>query len=508
MAFALPLYSSALLLAMALSLVIAVVAFYRATIPGAVAFFFGNIGAFFYSLGSLLEITSGTADQALAALTVEYLGIATIGPLWFLTTISAARGAWVIGPKQGALLFLVPAILVVAVATNDSHHLFYSSLVLEHRGPFSVPVLGKGPLYMVNLAYMNLFLLLGTLTALQEALRAPRAQRTPLLILFVAGLVPWSGMGFYQLGWSPWGLDIAPLGITVSSVIFAVALFRFRLFDLMPLVTDQVFLNMKEGVMVTDNRGRLMGVNPAMTAILPELTADQVGRELRAMAAAAPLLGQTPEVALVVRGQRRVFQVDRSPLVERGRVQGEILLFSDVTVRDDLAVKLTRLTRTDELTDLPNRRAFLERLGAEAGRHRRHGRFFSLAMVGFDQLEAIGDTWGREARDAALVHAARLWTGCLRSSDLLARYGGHEFALLMADTASGAHSLVERLQAALASSPLVWQGGEIALTARFGLVTVEGSQASPPDELIRQADAALSRVQETGRNSPGTPGTR
>lgn len=500
MSLALPLYSFALFLAMALSLVLAVVAFYRLSVPGALAFFFGNLAAFFYSLGSLLEITSHSAAEALTALTLEYLGIATIGPLWFLTTISAAKGAWAVGPKQGALFFVVPALVILAVATNDYHHLFYTSIVLEYRGPFSVPALGKGPLYMVNMAYMNVFLFLGTLTAIQEAMRAPRAQRTALLILFTAGLVPWSGMVIYQLGYSPWGLDIAPFGITLSAAVFTVALFRFRLFDLMPLVIDQVFVNMKEGVMVTDNRGRLMGVNPAMTGILPDLSPDQVGRDLKSMAAAGPILLSGSDLALQVGGRRRVFQIDRSPLIDgRGQALGEILLFSDITQREELTARLSRMARTDDLTGLPNRRAFLERLGSDGERHRRHRHVYSVAIADLDHFKAINDAWGHEAGDAALVHVATLWSDCLRSSDLLARYGGEEFTLLLANPAAESRLLVERMRSTLEARPLVWKGVEIPMTASFGLATDESLTLSS-DELIRRADEALYRAKEAGRN--------
>jgi len=487
---------------MVLSLIMAVISFTRAGVPGAKVFLFGNIGAFFYAVGSLIEITSVSMDQVTSALTVEYLGIAAVGPLWYLTILSATRGAWTLSRGQMALLFAVPALIVVSVATNSYHHLFYSSISLEHRGPFTVPLLGKGPLYMVNMVYMNTFLFLGTMTALQEALRASQAHRTPLLLLFGGGLMPWGGMAVYQLGWSPWGLDIAPFGMSLSAIVFAVALFRYRLFDLMPLVVDQVFLNMKEGVMVLDTKGRLIGINPAMTALIPDMTADLVGRELSTVAAAAPLLGNSPDVGLVVNGSRRVFQIERSPLCDRNqKTLGQILLLSDVTVREELMARLTRVARTDELTDLPNRRSFLERMRSEAERHRRHGRVFAVALADLDHFKEINDRWGHEAGDAALVHVAQLWSSCLRSSDLLARYGGEEFTLLMTDTdAPVAGILLERMRALLESQPLLWGDQEVRLTASFGLAAAGIEDHDTTEGLLRRADEALYRAKESGRN--------
>lgn len=502
MSLALPLYSSALLLTMLLSVVIAVVAYQRLQVPGSLAFLFGNVAVFFYALGSLFEITAATPDQALAALTVEYVGITTLGPLWFLTVVSATRGAWVVSPRRGILLFIVPVLLVVLVATNSTHHLFYTSLVLEHRGPFTVPVLGKGPFYMLNMVYMNVFLFLGTLTTALEARKAQGLQRRSLLILFTASFLPWSGMAIYQLGWSPWGLDTAPFGLTLSAVVFSIALFRYRLFDLMPLVLDHVFSAMKEGVMVVDDRGRLVGVNPALTAILPDLGPQQVGQELKNLSAAAPLLGTSPDLVLTIEGRRRVFQIDRSPLLdERKNHRGQILLLSDISLREELAARLARMARTDELTDLSNRRSFLERLRAETERHRRHGRTFSLAMADLDHFKQINDTWGHDAGDAALVHVARLWNSCLRSSDLLARYGGEEFTLLMADTAAPeALVLLERMRSLLEAEPLAWDGQRIPMTASFGVACTDDHEGAAPEVLIQQADQALYRAKQAGRN--------
>ena len=84
-------------------------------------------------------------------------------------------------------------VTLVAVSTNDFHHLFYSTLEVTRRGPFTVPVLGRGPLYMLNLVYMNVTLFWGVLVPLNAALKAPQAQRDPLLLLVVGSLFPWAG---------------------------------------------------------------------------------------------------------------------------------------------------------------------------------------------------------------------------------------------------------------------------------------------------------------------------
>jgi diguanylate cyclase (GGDEF)-like protein len=499
-------YSSALVLSCLLSIGLAVVGYFRREVPGAVAFLFCNLACFFYAFGSLLEIRATGIDAVMTALTTEYLGITTLGPFLLLASLSATKG--LAFPRRSVLLFILPAVILTLVATNSLHHLYYSSVELTRRGPFTVPVLGKGPFYMIQFAFLNLCIGWAVLTSFRATRQASGDRRQALLLFLAATLVPWAGMVWYQSGGSPWGLDTAPFGLSIAGGTMAVALFRYRLFDVTPMVTDQVFANMKEGVMVVDARRRLVGINPAMTEILPALEPSLVGRDGEELTAKIPALEALfheseagTDLEIASENGRRIFQIDRSPLRDRrGRPSGTIYLLSDITQREELSAKLSRLARTDELTGLPNRRSFLERLEDSLDRHRRYGAGFSLAIADLDHFKAVNDTWGHEAGDAALLHLATLWSSCLRASDLLARYGGEEFTVLMPrSSVDEARILIERARSRLEASPLVWKGDGIRLTASFGLTSVTG-QDDTVKQLIRRADLALYWVKEHGRN--------
>ena len=487
---------------MVLSLGIAVVCFSRIQVAGAQAFLFGNLAAFFYALGSLLEIHATTPENLLTSLTLEYIGISTLGPLLLLTALTSTRGDRALPPGQGFLLFIIPAITVLAVATNSLHHLFYTSLEVQRNGPFTIPVMGRGPFYMISVVYLNVTLLWGVLVLLMAALRAQGAQRRPFGVLFLASLLPWTGMALYLSGLSPWGLDVAPFGLALSGSIFAVGLFRFRLFDLTPLVTDQVFENMREAVLVVDLKDRLVGFNPALNVILPQVDSREVGTPLTSLSITDLRTGK--DLTLEVKEKRRTYQIDRSALKDRkGRLQGEIFILTDITVREELSQKLARMARLDELTELPNRRAFMERLQSEADRLHRYGTAFSLGIADIDHFKEVNDTWGHEAGDAALVHVARLWSARLRTSDFLARYGGEEFIFLLAETQpEEAKLLLERLRQGLEDHPLVWRQQTIPITASFGVATADESASVLEgwEAWFRKADLALYRAKEGGRN--------
>ena len=157
---------------------------------------------------------------------------------------------------------------------------------------------------------------------------------------------------------------------------------------------------------------------------------------------------------------------------------------------------------TDELTSLPNRRAFKEALVREIQRAKRYGTPLSLALFDLDHFKQVNDTHGHAAGDRVLVAAARAVERNLRESDVFARVGGEEFVVLLPSTSEeGAVDFAERLRAALqAISPLALEV-DAQISASFGVVEFDrGSDDSTGESLIAAADAALYNAKWLGRN--------
>lgn len=157
--------------------------------------------------------------------------------------------------------------------------------------------------------------------------------------------------------------------------------------------------------------------------------------------------------------------------------------------RSKLVDRLERLSLTDELTGLPNRRAWNEGLERELARALRRSEPVCVALLDLDRFKAFNDARGHSAGDKLLREAARIWTGLLRATDLLARYGGEEFALAFpAWPVESALMVVDRLRAAT-------PGG---LTCSVGLVAWRKEES--PEQLIDRADAALYEAKRGGRD--------
>jgi diguanylate cyclase (GGDEF)-like protein len=157
--------------------------------------------------------------------------------------------------------------------------------------------------------------------------------------------------------------------------------------------------------------------------------------------------------------------------------------------RADMFGELERLARTDELTGLPNRRDWEERLPAELARAARADQPVCVAMLDLDLFKDYNDRRGHQAGDRLLSQAATAWAAVLRRYDVLARYGGEEFSLLLPDVdLDDGVALVERLRAATPD-------GE---TCSAGVAAWDGSEDAP--SLVGRADAALYEAKRAGRD--------
>jgi diguanylate cyclase (GGDEF)-like protein len=153
--------------------------------------------------------------------------------------------------------------------------------------------------------------------------------------------------------------------------------------------------------------------------------------------------------------------------------------------------ELERLADTDSLTPLPGRRRFLAELERVVGQANRHGTPAALLSVDLKSLKKINDRHGHYAGDAALVHVARLLAGLIRASDLAARTGGDEFALILDHLDhDSAIETAERIEQCIAERPLELGGERIALDISVGVATILAGDTV--EGVLHRADRNLS----------------
>jgi len=208
----------------------------------------------------------------------------------------------------------------------------------------------------------------------------------------------------------------------------------------------------------------------------------------------------------------RLFEVDFTDgrwflFSEQTNQANEILIqIKDITKQKILALdlaksvdKLTKLSLTDELTRIGNRRALIDSVDMELSRCRRTGASMSLLILDLDFFKKVNDTYGHLAGDAALVHVTRIIQQSLRQYDILGRIGGEEFAVFLSNTTiEKSLEIAERIRRSIEHSALSYEGCDIALSVSIGQTTLGCNTLF--NDLYDQADQALYKAKSSGRN--------
>jgi len=184
-----------------------------------------------------------------------------------------------------------------------------------------------------------------------------------------------------------------------------------------------------------------------------------------------------------------------------GKLTNFIAIKEDITERKMLQEKLDHMAHHDELTGLPNRALFFDRLGQALAYAKRSNAGFAMMFVDLDGFKNINDTYGHDSGDALLQETARRLSGCVRDSDTVARMGGDEFAVMLLDVAAPEHiSQVADKMLALLAAPFRLKGIECHVGASIG-ISIFPQDGEAVDTLMNMADMAMYRVKQGAKNN-------
>jgi len=164
-------------------------------------------------------------------------------------------------------------------------------------------------------------------------------------------------------------------------------------------------------------------------------------------------------------------------------------------------IQLAEMSTRDELTGLYNRRYFIESLERELARAKRYKRNLGFCMIDLDKFKYINDTYGHLAGDMTLSKIGRMFDEHFRHGDLICRYGGEEFAVILPDTSlKSAVAVCERLRIKVLNHRFKYNSSDFSISISIGIALYNNLLHRSSDELVSAADQALYRAKKEGRN--------
>jgi diguanylate cyclase (GGDEF)-like protein len=480
-------------------------------LPGLVPLRWTLVCAVVCAGGQLIESLVTPLPLKQAALTLQYAGVVSLPLTWLLFALTYARQQRRLSTAFVIAVALVPSCAFLTALTNPWHGLTWSATELVTVGGYVGVVVTRGSAYLIVAIY-NYALVFAGLTVVAFVLTANGNHRRPLYAAVSGVALAALLHGLHLSPWSPtpW-FDPTPLGLSFAALLLTHGLARSGLVDLVPIVRDRVFEHLADAAVIVNPNGRILDVNrSASVRLLPHggnPLNQNIGAVLPAPAFDELINGRAThaELSLAQRG----YHVTVTALDGPANASRLALVFRDITERRNAEQQLRlaqreleRMAHTDPLTGLYNRRYFMRRLNEEVSRFQRHGSPLSVLVFDLDLFKEVNDAHGHDAGDRALQAIAAVLNEVRRATDVPARMGGEEFALLLPETdCSGATRLAERLRGRIADQPIVdADGNTFNVTASVGVATIT-ELANDAARLLRHADQALYRAKESGRNT-------
>jgi PAS domain S-box-containing protein len=302
------------------------------------------LAAAIWSFGSALQVSSTDTTFQMLAITLEYPGIVIVPVAWLLFAFEYSGKEHWITRSNLLLLFIVPAVSYILLATNNLHHLFYSSVSQEIIGGLSYIDISYGPVFWFYTIYSYLIIYVCVMFILQRFVFTSSLYRGQMIAILIAVFTPFFVNLAYavrQIGFIV--IDPTPFAFIITGFAIIIGMMRYQLLDIIPMAQDQVIANMSDGVVVLDTQDRIISLNTPAERILGVTLRQSVGISIRILLPHSGLQsgqltpsGQFPEqlheMEREINGKTFFFELRCIPILSREReAKGKLIMLRDIT---------------------------------------------------------------------------------------------------------------------------------------------------------------------------------
>jgi signal transduction histidine kinase len=218
-----------------------------------------------WSVSYGLELGSNGFEQMKFLTNIEYIGIVSLPVGWFLFCIElSGKNKWIRKTSNKILIAIVPLVTLALLWTNDLHHLHYTRLEVDNAAGFPMLKITPGVSYYLFTLYFYILLAIGTVMLVRKFSKSDKVYRKQNKVILIAACLPWLANFAYMLGLRPIpNLDLTPFAFLISLMMIFVAIYRFELFDILPVAREKVLELMQDAFIVLDHQNRIIDYNSA-----------------------------------------------------------------------------------------------------------------------------------------------------------------------------------------------------------------------------------------------------
>lgn len=268
---------------------------------------------------------------------LSYFGIAFLPVFYFLFTTAFSKKSNIITTRNIALLLIIPVITIGLVLTNEKHLLIWPSVTLDSAN--NIAYYSHGPGFWVFYAFTETLLLLGLYNLANSIYKFSAYYKNQSSTLLIATLIPIIGNLLYITNINPFpGFDWTPISFVLTGLIISIGIFRFRMFNIIPLAKTKLFEMLNDGVLVINADGFIEDCNSAIYTIfnwqkksIIHEPFNQAFKNYKQLTDA--LSGSIASIQLEVQsiGWKHFYQIKISPIYRDKNFSGHILIFHDIT---------------------------------------------------------------------------------------------------------------------------------------------------------------------------------
>jgi diguanylate cyclase (GGDEF)-like protein len=416
-----------------------------------------------------------------------------------------------ITPIRIFVFWLIPVFTVILANSRGFQKLIWNSITLNQN--LNLLVYQHGSAFWVYTFYAYLCVAISDIILIREYRQAIGFYKAQISAIIAGTIFPWLGSIVYLFGFDPVpGLDTTIVAFALTGIILTIAITQSRLFDLLPIAHNLLLQNMQDGVIVIDPSNRVVEMNPSAAFLLDKLALPLGGGVQETFQQWPDLVSALVEksrlpVEIFLPGSIPRFldiRVTSITDIRSDKNDGYLAVMRDITDRKQAesvieakSRELERISVTDDLTSLFNRRQANRFLDHEFQISERYNHPLTLVLIDIDDFKQINDRFGHRAGDEIIRSVANILRNNIRTTDLAARMGGDEFLMVMPDTEMDkAWSVMDRIRTTVQTElPIITQS-QISISA--GITC--WFRGDSPDDALERVDRLLYKAKDQGKN--------